>query len=620
MRRSIRTRMVITLTGLAIGPLLLVGIALVSQIFTVQQQQAIALQHEVASRASTQVRAFILQLESDLSSIVKVRGLKGLTLDQQKGLLSELLSSRNAFDRIFLLDANGQEQAGVARTGIITAADLGSRAEADEFKIPVASTKVYYGPVRSSDKTGEPLMTIAVPIIDLRSGLAEGVLVADVRFKPIQDLISGVAAGDQGSIYMVDVQNRVVAHPDPSISLKGISFAPPEEDGIQAGLDGTNVVLASDRIQFGEQRFTVVTEKPVSAALMLAFNTVAIISLLILVVLIVAVAIALLGVRQIVRPIQSLAVSAKAIERGESSRMAETSREDEIGQLAKSFNAMADAVQKREIALRKQAEELRIASAKARESARIKGEFLANMSHELRTPLNAIIGFSDMLLMGMSGELSEKQRHQIARLRENGTRLLNLINNVLDLTRIEARRVEIVQKAFSPHALVQRLTAQMEVLAEGLNLELKSVVAPTLPAMLFGDEQRIEQVIVNLLSNAIKFTNQGAVTLEVAADHAAQTWTIAVSDTGIGIPPHALDLIFEEFRQVDGSTSRAYKGSGLGLAITRNLVRIMDGQIKVKSELGKGSTFTVTLPMIEVTPDIVFPLERIGSLDDAQLG
>jgi signal transduction histidine kinase len=199
-------------------------------------------------------------------------------------------------------------------------------------------------------------------------------------------------------------------------------------------------------------------------------------------------------------------------------------------------------------------------------------------------------------LMGISGELSEKQSQKITRLRENGIRLLNLINDILDITRIEARRVDLMQKPFAVRPMFTRLTAQTEVLAHDKGLEFLTEIAPDLPETIVGDEKRIEQIVVNLLSNAFKFTQEGQVVLRVCLD-AADTWMIQVSDTGIGIPPHARTLIFEEFRQLDGASTRAYTGTGLGLAITRNLVRIMEGQITVDSDLGKGSTFTVTLPL-----------------------
>jgi signal transduction histidine kinase len=173
-----------------------------------------------------------------------------------------------------------------------------------------------------------------------------------------------------------------------------------------------------------------------------------------------------------------------------------------------------------------------------------------------------------------------------------------LINDLLDLTRIEAGRLEMVQNPYSPRAMVERIAAQMESLAEQTKLRFDTKIDPALPEIVIGDDKRAEQVIVNLLSNAFKFTKEGGITLNVHVNRSESTWNIDVTDTGIGIPPHALDLIFEEFRQLDGSYSRAYKGTGLGLAITRNLTRMMGGKITVKSTLGVGSTFSVVLPLV----------------------
>lgn len=183
------------------------------------------------------------------------------------------------------------------------------------------------------------------------------------------------------------------------------------------------------------------------------------------------------------------------------------------------------------------------------------------------------------------------------RLKENGQRLLALINDLLDLTRIESGRLEMVQKSFSPEAVAERMMAQMESLAVEGNLKFVTHISPEVPPILLGDEKRVEQVIVNLLSNACKFTKEGSVTLDIKTNPVEATWIIEVADSGIGIPPHAINIIFEEFRQLDGSYSRAYKGSGLGLATTRNLVRKMGGKISVKSTLDVGSTFIVALPI-----------------------
>ena len=313
------------------------------------------------------------------------------------------------------------------------------------------------------------------------------------------------------------------------------------------------------------------------------------------------------------QPIEALEGVTQEIAGGNYAQRAQVETDDEIGHLARSFNVMAEAVQTQDAELRDQANSLRVASAKAREAARLRSEFLSNMSHELRTPLNAIIGYSDMLLAGMGGELNPKQQHRVERLRENGKRLLDLVNDVLDLARIEAKRVEIQHKLFSPYVLIRHIEGQVAVLSDQRGLDFAVEIDPALPEMVWGDEKRIEQVVTNLLSNAFKFTESGSVQLHAYAAPDGRTWQIAVADTGIGIPPHAMDIIFEEFRQVDGSSTRVYKGTGLGLAISRHLVHLMNGQITVESELGQGSTFVVTLPLMLQEQVLIVPENGKGS-------
>jgi signal transduction histidine kinase len=304
-------------------------------------------------------------------------------------------------------------------------------------------------------------------------------------------------------------------------------------------------------------------------------------------------------------PVMSLTTTTRQLAAGNLDVRATPEGPKETQELGVSFNTMADRVSTTLKDLEASVKEAQIATAMAREANRLKSEFLSTMSHELRTPLNAIIGFTELLIAGLSGPLNEKQTHKIERIHLNSKRLLELINNLLDLAKIEAGRIEVLHDPFEPARLVASVQGQMESLAEKKGLRFASWVDPDLPPMLMGDEARIAQVVNNLLSNAFKFTSHGEVELRVKT--ASETsWTISVRDTGIGIPPHALDFIFEEFRQVDGTSQRAYGGSGLGLAITRNLTRIMGGEVHVSSKLGEGSTFTVILPM--VVP------ERVGEM------
>lgn len=248
--------------------------------------------------------------------------------------------------------------------------------------------------------------------------------------------------------------------------------------------------------------------------------------------------------------------------------------------------------------LEKTVSDLQIASALAQESSRLKSEFLATMSHELRTPLNAMQGFTGIILAKMAGvDYNEKVRQFLVKIDANNRRLLQLVNDFLDLSRIESGRMELAQMRYSPHDMIDKWQAAVSVMAERKGLHFEIEVDPSLPDMLVGDEETISKVVLNLLSNAVKFTEQGGVRLTVR--RMGNTWSFSVTDTGIGIPPHAREFIFEEFRQVDQTSRRKFGGTGLGLSIVQKLTRLMGGTVGVQSEVGRGSVFTVTLPMNE---------------------
>ena len=240
---------------------------------------------------------------------------------------------------------------------------------------------------------------------------------------------------------------------------------------------------------------------------------------------------------------------------------------------------------------------LEIARKKAEEATHLKSLFLATMSHELRTPLNAIIGYTELQLSGMVGDLSDDQYEYGERVLANSQHLLKLINDVLDLSKIEAGRMDLIEDAFSVEDWVNAITSQNAVLAKEKGLAFVTEIDPRLPAVLVGDAGRLQQIAVNLLGNAFKFTDKGTVHFRVRQE-SKNTWTLSVTDTGLGIAPHKQETIFTEFHQVDNSSTREYGGTGLGLAIVRKLALTMGGNVRVTSALGEGSTFTVTLPLI----------------------
>jgi signal transduction histidine kinase len=225
---------------------------------------------------------------------------------------------------------------------------------------------------------------------------------------------------------------------------------------------------------------------------------------------------------------------------------------------------------------------------------RLKSEFLASVSHELRTPMNAIIGYTKLMLDGLDGELTEQQTADLERVVQAADNLLGLINGLLDLAKIEAGKMELNVEEVDLPLVIDDVIELMRASADAKSLSLRTEISPALPTA-WADRARIRQVLVNLMANAVKFTEHGGVTIRASI---VDGWiTIAVVDTGVGIPPEAQTYIFDEFRQVDASTTRRYGGTGLGLAISKRLIALHGGRIWVDSSIGVGSTFLFTLPV-----------------------
>ncbi|NWJ94808.1 MAG: GAF domain-containing protein [Chloroflexi bacterium] len=253
--------------------------------------------------------------------------------------------------------------------------------------------------------------------------------------------------------------------------------------------------------------------------------------------------------------------------------------------------------------LERQSLELNQSNRKLAEANRLKSEFLANVSHELRTPLNSIIGYIDMIQSGYYGDLVETMNDPLERVARNGRRLLDLINDVLDLSNIEAGHFKVVFENFILAEMINFTCTKFEQQAQQKGLSFQVEIEPELPKSIQNDPRRLHQILSNLLSNAVKFTEQGEIQVIISPDlNDSAYFLIKVRDSGIGIPEAEFEHIFEEFRQVDGSTTRQYGGTGLGLALASRTCQMIGGTITVSSELGKGSTFTIRLPLIMPPP------------------
>jgi two-component system sensor histidine kinase BarA len=302
----------------------------------------------------------------------------------------------------------------------------------------------------------------------------------------------------------------------------------------------------------------------------------------------------------IVKPVKHLKDVSDAISSGQLNVRSEIQTGDEFEDLSHAFNrmlrnlvSMQDQYRQVNVDLDRKVDELAQANMALYESNRLKSDFLATMSHELRTPLNSIIGFSDVLLTG--DKLSEKQMRWASNIQSSGQRLLNLINDILDLAKIEAGKMQVRLEEFHLFELCEGLVNMCRPFAEKKNIDLRSEVDADLPTMR-QDPSKIHQILQNLLSNAIKFTPEGGrVTLSAQAD--TRFVQVRVTDTGIGIAPDEQELVFQKFRRSGNPLTREHPGTGLGLSICRELAKLLGGEITVSSELGRGSTFVLKLPL-----------------------
>lgn len=317
---------------------------------------------------------------------------------------------------------------------------------------------------------------------------------------------------------------------------------------------------------------------------------------------------------RIIANLNSLRQTAQQFSQGYYAARANISTYTELAEVNTTLNVMADSILEREksltelnqsleqrvadrtVELEKARKEAEASALLANENSRLKSEFLSMMSHELRTPMNAIEGFTGIMLQRMAGvEYNDKAERYLTKVQSNSRRLLGLINDILDLSRIESGRLELAYHAMSPSAVAFEWYDNLSILANEKGLQFDVKVDPDMPEIIYGDQESLTKVAINLLGNAIKFTEEGSVSLSL--DKRGEQMVMEVKDTGMGIPPHAREVVFEEFRQVDQSTTRKHGGTGLGLAITQKLIRAMNGTITLDSEVSVGSTFTVTLPI-----------------------
>ena len=547
-----------------------------------------SLQREKAVAAAARIESFISQIERQLA-YAALPQLGGPSSEQRRIEFFKLQRLVPAVTDVSLIDARGRERLFVSILAM-NVVDSGKDRSQEPAFLHARPGKTWYGPVAFRKET-EPYMQIAV-----RAGNA--VTVADVNLKFIWDVITRIKVGEKGKAYVIDATGHLVADPDIGLVLRKTdlsalahvkaAFAGGEDQEpamLARGRTGAAVLTAFAAID--PLGWRVFVEQPVGEVYRTLDASILRTLLLLLGGFIISALAALVMARRMVRPIRTLQEGAQRIGAGELEQKIDVRTGDELEVLADEFNRMTDELRRSYAELEQKVEER---TAQLAVANRHKSEFLANMSHELRTPLNAIIGFSEALRERMFGELNAKQAEYLDDIHASGRHLLSLINDILDLSKIEAGRMDLDVSSFAAPAALEAAMSLVRERAQRQGISLSLVVDPGLGEVR-ADERKFKQILLNLLTNSVKFTPAGG-TVAVRARLNGGGLEVAVRDTGIGIAPEEQTKVFEEFRQVGPRT----EGTGLGLALTKRFIELHGGNIRLESAPGQGSTFIFTVP------------------------
>ncbi|MBI4204362.1 MAG: HAMP domain-containing protein [Betaproteobacteria bacterium] len=578
------------------------------------REQLLTLQREITNAAAFKIENFILEIERTIKGVTKSReiALHGLS-SGYRFELERLLLITPAITSAVAFDNDGVRRGEASRIDMISRGNKRGAAPPDAL-VNARHGRSFFGPVYFV-RGSEPYMTVAVPI-ERYAGEVIGVLLAEVNLKYVWDVVSAIRVGKAGYAYAVTRAGNLIAHPDMSLVLQGRNLSQLKQ--VQAAFEPRTAkpaavvtenlrrerVLSSAAL-IPALGWAVIIERPLAEAYEPLYATIFRTSGLFMVGLIVALLASLFLANRVVRPLQTLRRGAERIGGGDLGFRLDIKSGDEIEILAGEFNKMTAALQDAYSGLERKIEErtheLAMVNQRLDEASRHKSQFLASVSHELRTPLNAIIGFTRLVLRKTDGQIPALQRENLQKVLISAEDLLRLINGLLDLAKIEAGRMEVYAAPFQLDALIAEAFASIEPNLKDDRVQLTAQVDPDMPALI-TDREKVKEIVLNLLSNAANFTEQGAITISAA--HADGVLKLAVSDTGIGIRPEGLECIFDEFRQIDMPSARRHGGTGLGLAIVKKLVTLLGGEITVQSEVGRGTRFSVSLPVVWQTKSV----------------
>lgn len=609
LRLKLITAWLKTFGGRIFAAVSLVLLGLITAVFALQLHESRSAQLHAAQRNQLQaaralaesVRSFLGLLEGQAGILAAWPWDSGL-LDERvaREELKRLLKLNSALDLVELVRADGSL---IARASRMERDALGG----DRLTVPVSaefSKAIAYEPV-AFNSLGRPTTTLIAT-----SAKRTHAVRMHVNLSFVSDALARFGTGFPGVAYVVDRSGTLVAHTEanaplarldlsahpPIIALKQQSDAAPDmaqsmirSTGTSRSAPGKPVYSAFAPV--GQSGFWALVEQPESDVLFqvreLLWNGL----LIVAIALVVGLAAALFLARRLAAPVRSLQAGASRIGQGHLETRLQIETGDELEDLGGEFNRMAAKLEQYTHGLE---EMVAAKTAELERANRHKSEFVANMSHELRTPLNSIIGFSDVLRSEMFGPLNEKQKEHAGDINESGIHLLALINDVLDLAKVEAGKMEIEKRAFSLNYTVELVMQLVRGQCAESEVTIRFVRAPDVDTVK-GDERRIKQVLINLVSNAIKFSNKGGEVVISTASAPGEV-IVSISDNGPGIAAKDQAAIFDAFTQLKPAYAPKHEGTGLGLTLVKQLVELHGGRVWLESSPGAGARFSFALP------------------------